>query len=277
MKLFVLLSVLFAATTNILLAQSNEPCTNHPLFNSLDNFTVKGCDTKEFEKLELRQSDKTKGSVSFEKTGEYIKVAYGFGGEFEKRPSNTQIYQNYVTAITKAGGEVLQNSNNGVYGKVKKSGDTYWVKVYTDGSSWYWVETVKEAAMRQDVVLTADEIKLALATDGKVPVYGIYFDTDKAIVKQESVPSLTAIADFLKANTSTIVFIVGHTDNSGDFNHNIQLSKDRASAIVTELAGKYGVNKSQLIPQGVGPLAPVANNTSEEGKAKNRRVEIVKK
>lgn len=277
MKLFVLLAVLFAATTNILFAQSNDPCSSHPLFTSLSNFTIKGCDTKEFEKLDIRQADKTKGAVTVEKTGEYLKVAYAFGGEFEKRPSNTQIYQNYATAITRAGGEVLLNGDNGVYGKVKKGGDTWWVKVYTDGSSWYWVETIKEAAMRQDVALTAAEIKTALAAEGKIPVYGIYFDTDKAIVKQESTPSLTAIAEFLKANTATTVFIVGHTDNTGDFNHNIQLSKDRATAIVNELSGKFGVNKNQLIPQGVGPLAPVASNTVEEGKAKNRRVEIVKK
>ncbi|WP_315817698.1 OmpA family protein [Paraflavitalea speifideaquila] len=73
------------------------------------------------------------------------------------------------------------------------------------------------------------------------------------------------------------VYVVGHTDNTGDLTSNTTLSKDRATAVVTELTTKYSVNKTQVTPQGIASLAPIAANDTEEGKAKNRRVEIVKK
>lgn len=253
-------------------AQKN--CT--PILTSLANHKMESCEGKEFEKLELKKADK-KGDSYFEKKGEYMKAAYSFTGDFNTRPSVTQVYQNYATAITKAGGEVMYNGNGGVYGKLNKSGDVYWIKVYTDGSSWYWLEQVKEATMRQDVVLTADEIKKTIKDDGKISLYGIYFDTDKATLKPESTPTLTSIAEFLKANPAITVFIVGHTDNTGDYLHNIKLSKERAEAVVNELVNKFKINKGQLIPDGVGPLAPVAANDTPEKKAKNRRVEVVAK
>jgi len=160
--------------------------------------------------------------------------------------------------------------------KLKKGNDTYWIKVYTDGIGNYTITSVKEAPMKQEVAMTADDIRSTLALDGRVAFYGIYFDTDKTVVKPESEPTLKAIADFLKQNPVN-VFIVGHTDNTGDLLRNTTLSKDRAAAVVNELTTKYGVNKSLLAPQGVGSLAPIASNETEEGKARNRRVEIVLK
>lgn len=264
-------------SVSLLSAQGNGTCTGHPLFNTIANHVVKSCDTKEFEKLELYQSDKTKGRITIEKKGEYIKVAYAFTGDFNNRPAATQIYENYVNAVKKAGGEVLFNGEQGFSGKIKKGTDTWWVKVYTDGSSWYWVESIKEGGMRQDVVLTANEIKTTITQDGKLSFYGIYFDNDKATLKEESAPTLTEIAKYLNSNPSTKVYIVGHTDNTGDYAHNLTLSKERATAVVNELAAKYKVAKAQLTAEGVGPLSPVAANTTADGKAKNRRVEMVVK
>ena len=254
-------------------AQNNNCPT---LFSALTNHTVKECQTKEFEKLEVSKKEKT-GVKTETKQGEYVKVAYAFAGNFNERPSEAQIYQNYVNAITKAGGEVLHNGGNGVYGKLKKGGDIYWIKIYTDGSSWYWYETIREAPMRQDVVPTAAEINNSLKDDGKVLFYGIYFDTDKSNLKSESTPTLQAMAAFLKENPAVNIYIVGHTDNSGTLEHNLTLSKERANAVVNELSTKYAINKTRLVPQGVASLAPVASNDTEAGKAKNRRVEMVKR
>lgn len=264
----------FLFTVQMALGQSAEKCT--PLFSALANHSIQQCINREFDKLELYTKDKVKGYVSMEKTGVYQKVDFSFDGAFEKRPSALQIYQNYANAITKAGGEVLYNSeNSGVYGKLKQSGDTYWIKVYTDGSGYYWMETIREAPMRQDVVMTAKEIGDVIQVEGKVSFYGIYFDTDKAILKPESAPTLNNIADYLKQHAAVKVFVVGHTDNTGSYAKNLTLSRDRANAVVNELVAKYGVNKNQLIAEGVSSLSPAAPNTSEEGKAKNRRVEIV--
>lgn len=253
-------------------AQDDAACQT--LFSPLAEHTRKSCEHKEFAELEVYAKAGAKSEL---KKGDYIKAAYAFNGAFDKRPAAAQIYENYANAIKKAGGEVTVNNGNGVWGKLKKGGDSYWIKVYTDGSSWYWYESVKEAALRQDVVFTPEEIKSNIKAEGKAVFYGIYFDTDKATVKSESAPALPAIAAFLKANPSTNVYIVGHTDNSGSFEHNLTLSKDRATAVVTELAGTYGANKSQLIAQGVASLAPVAANDTDAGKAKNRRVELVKR
>ncbi|WP_118974824.1 OmpA family protein [Taibaiella koreensis] len=253
-------------------AQNGNDCK--PLFSALADHALKECEHKEFQELEIYPKAGAKAEV---RKGVYEKVAYAFSGDFNKRPAAAQIYQNYVNAITKAGGEITANNSNGVCGKLKKNGDTYWIKIYTDGSSWYWYESLKEASLRQDVVPTADEIKMALKDDGKAVFYGIYFDTDKATLKPESAPTLEAIAAFLKANPSANIFVVGHTDNSGSFEHNLALSKDRAGAVIGELVAKHGVNKNQLAAQGVASLAPIASNDAEAGKARNRRVEIVKR
>lgn len=261
-------------TAQFSMGQSSQHCT--PLFSGLANHSIQECITREFDKLEIYTKDKSNGYTKSEKTGEYMKVNFSFDGDFQKRPSALQIYQNYANAITKVGGEVLYNSeNSGVYGKLKKAGDTYWVKVYTDGSGFYSQETIKEASMRQDVVMTAQEIGDAINAEGRVVFYGIYFDTDKAVLKPESAPTLTSIADYLKQHSGTKVFVVGHTDNTGAYAKNLSLSRDRANAVVNELVTKYGVNKAQLIAEGVSSLSPMASNSTEEGKAKNRRVEIV--
>lgn len=262
-------------------AFAQQKCAGHPLFSNMTNFEVSECLNREFDKLEFTLNDKAKNSSkTVEKTGEFLEVSFHWLGEWEKRPAALQIYQNYKNAILKAGGELPEpyNSNGGVYGKIKKGDGTYWIQVNTDGSGYYTVRSIKEAAMRQDVkAVTADDIKKGIADEGKIAIYGIYFDTDKATVKPESANSLKEIAGFLKADPSQKVFIVGHTDNTGDFQHNLALSKQRAIAVVGKLTAEYGVNASQLTADGVGPLSPVGTNLTEAGKALNRRVEIVRK
>ena len=125
--------------------------------------------------------------------------------------------------------------------------------------------TVDAAAMAKDISAT-----------GHVALYGIYFDTDKADIKPESQPALEEITKLLKQDPSLKLFIVGHTDNVGAHDYNLGLSERRAAAVVKELTTKHGIAAARLKPAGVGMLSPVAPNDSEEGRAKNRRVELVK-
>jgi outer membrane protein OmpA-like peptidoglycan-associated protein len=125
--------------------------------------------------------------------------------------------------------------------------------------------TIDAAAMAKDI-----------SASGHVALYGIYFDTDKADLKPESQPTLKEIADLLKQESAMKLYIVGHTDNVGGFDYNVGLSERRAATVVKELTGKYGVAAVRLKPAGVGMLSPVAPNDSEQGRAKNRRVELVK-
>ena len=114
-----------------------------------------------------------------------------------------------------------------------------------------------------------------LSDTGQVAIYGIYFDTGKSELKPESEPALDEIAKLLKASPMLKVFIVGHTDMVGDPAANVKLSQARAQAVVMALVTKNGIAAVRLTPFGAGPYAPVASNKTEDGRAKNRRVELV--
>lgn len=130
---------------------------------------------------------------------------------------------------------------------------------------------------RKMVTVKAEEMAGEISKEGKVALYGIYFDTDKAEVKPESAPTLDEIAKLLKNNPDLKILVVGHTDNQGDLAYNMDLSKRRAQAVVKALTGQYGIETSRLTPGGVGFLAPAATNRTEEGRALNRRVELVER
>ena len=127
----------------------------------------------------------------------------------------------------------------------------------------------------EEGLVTADTMMEDMTRTGRVVIYGIYFDTGKADVKPESEPVLKEMVKLLQQNSELKLYIVGHTDNVGDLTHNMKLSQNRADAVVKTLVSKYGVDTKQLKAYGVGFLAPVASNKTEEGRAKNRRVELV--
>jgi outer membrane protein OmpA-like peptidoglycan-associated protein len=115
-----------------------------------------------------------------------------------------------------------------------------------------------------------------ISSSGHVALYGIYFDTDKADLKPESRPTLQEIARLLKQDAALKLYVVGHTDNVGGFDYNSGLSERRAVAVVKELTANHGIAATRLKAAGVGMLSPVAPNDREEGRTKNRRVELVK-
>jgi outer membrane protein OmpA-like peptidoglycan-associated protein len=137
------------------------------------------------------------------------------------------------------------------------------------------VVTAKAVDIRMVEVKAADMAD-ALATKGSIALYGIYFDTDKAEVKGESKPTLDEVATLLKIDRSMRLEISGHTDNTGDKAHNAKLSQARAQAVLQALVGQYGIDAKRLAAKGYGDTKPVAPNTSEENRAKNRRVELKK-
>jgi OmpA-OmpF porin, OOP family len=123
--------------------------------------------------------------------------------------------------------------------------------------------------------VNADDMKQSIRDSGKVALYGVYFDTDKDVLKAESEPTLAEIAKLLKSDAGLKLHVVGHTDNQGKIEYNLGLSKRRAANVVAELTGKYGIAATRLDSFGAGLYSPVASNSSEEGRAKNRRVELV--
>ena len=138
------------------------------------------------------------------------------------------------------------------------------------------VDIIEVRPMTQNmVVVSADEMARSLGSIGKVALYGIFFDFNKAEIKDESKAALQEIATLLKKEPGLKLHVVGHTDNIGGLESNLVLSKKRAEAVVRALGNEYGVDTARLTANGVAFLAPLAVNTSEEGRAKNRRVELL--
>lgn len=124
--------------------------------------------------------------------------------------------------------------------------------------------------------LTAADMAKGIASEGKVAVYGVLFDTDKADVKPESKDALAQMAKLLQQDPRLKVYIVGHTDNQGTLARNLDLSQRRADAVAKALAADYKVDPKRLSAKGVASYAPIASNDAEAGREKNRRVELVK-
>lgn len=140
------------------------------------------------------------------------------------------------------------------------------------------VKTVESAEMATDQieVTKADAMKKELDAAGLINIYGITFDFDKADIKPESEPQLQQIANLMNDNPGLNLSVVGHTDDQGGADYNLDLSSRRADAVVDALAGKYGVKRDRLFASGAGLSQPIASNDTEEGRAKNRRVMLVK-
>jgi outer membrane protein OmpA-like peptidoglycan-associated protein len=141
------------------------------------------------------------------------------------------------------------------------------------------VTVVEAKPMEADkiAVVEASAMQRAIERDGRIAIYGIHFDFDKTEIKPESTPQIEQLAALLKNNPGLEVLIVGHTDGQGAFDYNLSLSQRRAQAVVDALASGHGIERKRLTPAGAGMVAPVASNRTDEGRAKNRRVEIVER
>ena len=157
----------------------------------------------------------------------------------------------------------------------RPTGDIYAAVKVLNSATYLGVVEVKPMESNLVKVKSDVEMKSDITAVGHTPVYGVYFDTGKAEVKPTSDPTLSEIAKLMKANPAMKLHVVGHTDNVGTMPANMELSKQRAAAVVSALVTKYQIATARLDSAGVGPLSPVATNGSDEGRAKNRRVELV--
>lgn len=139
-----------------------------------------------------------------------------------------------------------------------------------------FVEEVLTTGMEEEpVTVEAEDLEQDIDTYGRVAIYGIYFDAPEAAIKPESRPQMEEMAKLLRARPELAVYIVGHTDNEGIFDDNMALSKRRAAAVAAALAKDFGIAAERMTPLGVANLAPMMSNTTAEGRAMNRRVEMV--
>jgi len=146
-----------------------------------------------------------------------------------------------------------------------------------EGRTMVELNVVEAEPMQAEMVrVKAEDLAKNIREAGHAAVHQIYFDTDSARLKPESDPALQEIGSLLKGDSKLKLYVVGHTDNTGTLAHNMILSLQRAKAVMEALVSRYGAKPEALEAHGVGSLAPVETNTGEEGRAKNRRVDLVR-
>lgn len=276
MKKFIGTFVFMLGLIAQLFAQADQEGSKDPaLFTRMNGFYIYIYEDVQFDKFEFPVGQDKKQAVE----GHRLYVNY-YLKENSQTPSGLQIVRNYTNAIKKLGGQLVYEWEDGgaqyVTLKLVKNGQEVWAQINALSNGIYFVNIIEKQNMEQDVVADANSMANSIKETGKVALYDIYFDTGKAILKPESEAALKEIANLVKADPGLKLYVVGHTDNAGGFDSNMKLSMERAISVVNELVSKYSVSAASLKACGDGPTAPVATNDTEQGKALNRRVELVK-
>lgn len=309
-RIFCLVAI-FLFVTGVAFAQKSdvEGSKDHSLISRYPGSVIRYYKVSQFDEyiLPLGKFEKGKLTKSKKLEGKVTQITY----DAPEDRTTLEIYRNYELALKKAGFETLFSatskelgkgwqdvfadvisrvgdfrgargmflSNEGRYLSALQEGNIY-VAFYV-ALGWYshpvvQLDVIEVKPMETGLVtVNAEALAENISKTGHVAIYGIYFDTGKSDVKSESEPTLKEIAKFLQQNFNLKLYVVGYTDNVGDIDYNLKLSKARADAVVNELATKYKVSSDRLKAYGIGPLSPVTSNKTEEGRAKNRRVELV--
>jgi OmpA-OmpF porin, OOP family len=248
-------------------------CQDHPLFTRMPSSWIHHCSEKEFDahvfKLGKDKTERVEGRV--------WEIVYYPQADLKTKPSELQILRNFENAVAKLGGTVVatDNKSRDVF-RLTQDGKEIWVDLWAEFTGKYGFTIVQKQAMKQDIVANAAVFANDIRATGHTAIYGIYFDSGKSDIKPESAQAIGEIAKLLKGDPTLKVFVVGHTDITGGVDSNLKLSQDRAQAVMQALIHTHGIDAARLKPFGNGPFAPVATNDTEEGRAKNRRVELVK-
>lgn len=245
---------------------------DHPLLSRMPDFHISDYKFIDFDNHKFNGADKQRVIVE----GHKLYIEYRLNKDATV-PGELKIRRNIQEALKKIGGTVVfdDDFNRTSTIVLEKDGKETWIEVRTLDKI-YRLTTVEKKAMTQEVVASAEVMNKDISATGHVSVYGIFFDTAKSDIKPESDAAIAEIAKLLQGNAGLKLYVVGHTDNVGSFDANMQLSRSRAEAVIKELVAKHRIAADRLKPYGVSSLAPVASNDTDEGKQKNRRVELVK-
>jgi outer membrane protein OmpA-like peptidoglycan-associated protein len=212
--------------------------------------------------------------------GKYWKLDYEFlkkDGKRDESVSSLEMSENFKQAALERGGEVLGEDARNLIFSLISDGRKLWVHLQPGiWKGFYRLHIVEEKSFKKKLTFGAEEIKKQLDEKGHVAIYGILFDVDKASLKPESQKPLQEIVKLMRNYPDLKLEVQGHTDNQGAADYNRELSQRRAETVKTYLT-TYGTDDSRLEAKGYGLSQPVASNDTEEGRAKNRRVELVKK
>lgn len=188
--------------------------------------------------------------------------------------THLEVMDNYVDALKRLGARLVYTADDDLDAQFDRNGQTVWLKI----NLWDNVITlhvIEEEAFQASIKpAQASALKAALDKDGHVALY-INFDFDKATLRPDAAPVVAQVVTLLKDNPDLKLSVEGNTDNVGSHDYNVKLSQDRAAAVVATLVGD-GIDAGRLKSSGNGPDKPIADNDTTAGRAKNRRVELVK-
>jgi OOP family OmpA-OmpF porin len=266
------LSVSIAAATGAAQQKDAANCKDHPLLTRIPDYWIQACTLKQFDSYAFSIGKGKTAPVE----GQFTNIRYQPPASLTTKPSTLQLLRNVENAVKQIGGTVVAADQSKETLKLTKDGKELWIEVWADYTGQYILTIVEKAGMAQDIVGNAGAFANDLKTTGHVAVEGIYFETGKSALKPESAHAIAEVAKLLKKDAGLKLYVVGHTDNVGALEANMKLSQDRALSVVQTLVRTHGLEAARLKAYGDGPYAPVTSNDSEEGRAKNRRVELVK-
>ncbi len=297
-----LIGLLAASAT---MAGDIEGSKDHPIVTRYPGSTITEYDQKDYDEYDLHVEKCVEDKNEWTCRNQHLEGRVTFiRYELPKGRSSLEVFRNYQKALQKAGFQEIFTcvdlaecgaepssaasrmhyfgswKNRYLAAKLSRpEGDVYVAaNVVVDSNEgearlvFVEVKPMESGMVKVNAAALGNDI----TQTGHTAVYGIYFDSGKADVKPDSEAALSEIARLLQQNSGLKLYVVGHTDNVGDLKSNLDLSRRRAEAVVQVLASKHGIAVSRLIGQGVGPLTPIASNESEAGRARNRRVELVK-
>lgn len=287
--------------------EDKEGSEDHPMISRYEGSYIVAYEKYAYDRLEIAAGMEEGGVEKLAVEGAVTRNVY----KGPEGRSSLEVFRNYQMALKESGFEILFECIDDhrdcmefahfeiggfKYGEVAgmgrdarylyarladPNGDIF-VSLHTalKGQNPYsLLQVVEEKPMdagKVKVEISADDMAKDIDKKGSVRLYGIHFDTDKAIIKENSEATLAEIAALMDQESDLRLNVVGHTDAVGDIEYNMDLSRKRAEAVVGTLSSEHGIVESRLKPHGVGPLAPVASNEDEDGRARNRRVELVK-
>jgi OmpA-OmpF porin, OOP family len=265
-RLFLCSALTFTALNLCAQDEDATGCKDSTIITRMPGSAIHSCENKEFDQAKMPMGvDKDGNPKEKMIEGEYHYWDYGT----REGMSEIQVFRNFETALKKAGFTIDFEESPGTITAHKGS---TWYLLQNSGS-YYYQTIVVEKQMEQEI--TADNLADEINKSGHVAVYGIHFDTGKATIQPDSENILGQIVALLQAHSDLKLRVEGHTDGIGNVAANQSLSEKRAQAVVAWLTGK-GIDASRLAAKGFGATKPVADNGTEAGRAKNRRVELVK-
>jgi len=277
MRPFIAALMLVVSCLPALAQDDAEGAKDHPVLARMPGFYLSTAEEQEFASYDFTVGDEMQAVE-----GRYWRLEYWLK-DGAKNPGALAVARNYSNAMTAKQGRKIYEAVDAGGGTATASmplgdGRSLWVETsVSNGGETYTLTIVEQAAMAQQIAITADWLAEQLASSGSVALEGITFDTGKSAIRPESKSVLDEIGALLKNDAALALEIQGHTDNVGSPTANLTLSQQRAGAVKAYLVSAHFIDAARLTTAGFGDTRPVADNATEDGRAKNRRVELHRK